>query len=151
MVLASGSFDLAPVDSQEIVIAIILARGDDYLDSVTKLKEKAAALRHFYYTGDLTALEELTNSYPTSFVLNQNYPNPFNPETVLSWQLAVGTEVDVSVYNVIGQKVTTLVSERQKAGYHQVEWDASGFASGVYFYILKAGEFHDVKKMVLLK
>ena len=151
MVLASGSFDLAPIDSQEIVIAIIMARGDDYLDSVTKLKEKAAAVRNFYYTGNLTALEELAIKQPASFVLKQNYPNPFNPITVVSWQLSVGAKVDLSVYNVLGQKVSTLVSERQKAGYHQVEWDASGFASGVYFYILKAGEFRDVKKMVLIK
>jgi hypothetical protein len=151
LLVTSGSFNLTPGDSQEIEIAIIMALGDDYLDSVTKLKEKAVAVRNFYYTGDLTALEELTNTTPASFVLNQNYPNPFNPVTVVSWQLSVGTEVYLSVYNVLGQKVATLVSEKQKAGYHQVEWDASGFASGVYFYILKAGEFRDVKKMVLIK
>lgn len=151
MQIVSGSFEMTPGDSQEIVIALIMARGDDYLDSVTKLKEKAGAIRNFYYTGNLTALEELAIKQPASFVLKQNYPNPFNPTTVVSWQLSVGAKVDLSVYNVLGQKVATLVSERQKAGYHQVEWDASGFASGVYFYILKAGEFRDVKKMVLIK
>jgi flagellar hook assembly protein FlgD len=60
-------------------------------------------------------------------------------------------EIDLSIYNVLGQKVVTLVSEKQKAGYYQLEWDASRFASGVYFYILRAGEYRDVKKMVLLK
>ena len=60
-------------------------------------------------------------------------------------------EVELSVYNLLGQKVVTLVSEKQKAGHHQVEWNASGFASGIYYYYLKAGEFKDVKKMLLIK
>ena len=60
-------------------------------------------------------------------------------------------EVDLSVYNVLGQKVVTLVSEKQEAGYYQVEWDASPFSSGIYFYVLQSGDFKDVKKMVLIK
>ena len=60
-------------------------------------------------------------------------------------------EVDLSIYNLLGQKVVTLVSEKQKAGYHQVEWNASGLTSGVYYYQLKVGEFQDVKKMILLR
>lgn len=151
MQLGTGPFTFTPGDTQEIVIAIVLAQGEDHLDSVTKLKEKAAAARHFYYTGDLTALEKLEKTQPASFVLKQNYPNPFNPATVLSYNLARNTKVDLNIYNVLGQKVATLVSEKRKAGYHTVEWDASRFASGVYFYILRAGEFRDVKKMVLLR
>jgi hypothetical protein len=84
------------------------------------------------------------------FNLAQNYPNPFNPRTVISWQLAVSSDVELSVYNLLGQKVVTLVSERQNAGNHHVEWDAAQMASGVYYYLIKAGEFQDVKKMVLL-
>ena len=57
----------------------------------------------------------------------------------------------MSVYNLLGQKVATLVNERQQAGYHRVEWDASGFASGIYYYRIEAGEFQDVKKMILLR
>jgi hypothetical protein len=60
-------------------------------------------------------------------------------------------EVDLSIYNVSGQKVTTLVSEKQLAGNHQVVWQAASFASGVYYYVLKAGEYRNVKKMVLIK
>ena len=151
MQLGTGPFTFTPGDTQEIVIAIVLAQGEDHLDSVTKLKEKAAAVHHFYYTGDLTAFEKLEKTQPASFVLKQNYPNPFNPVTVLSYNLARNTKVDLNIYNLLGQKVITLVSEKQKAGYHTVEWDASGFASGMYFYILRAGEFRDVKKMVLLR
>jgi len=147
----SGSFDLASGDSQEIEIAIIMARGDDYLDSVTKLKEKAAAVRNFYFTGELTALEELENIQPSTHVLYQNYPNPFNPRTIINYELRITNEVDLSIYNVLGQKVATLISKKQTAGHHQVEWDASRYASGVYYYVLIAGEFRDVKKMVLIK
>ncbi len=60
-------------------------------------------------------------------------------------------EVELSIYNLLGQKVATLVSEKQKAGHHQVEWNASRFASGIYYYSIKTGEFQDVKKMILLR
>ena len=60
-------------------------------------------------------------------------------------------EIELVIYNIIGQRIATLVSEKQEAGHHQVEWDASGFASGIYYYQLKTGEFQDVKKMILIK
>jgi photosystem II stability/assembly factor-like uncharacterized protein len=90
-------------------------------------------------------------TYPNKFNLSQNYPNPFNPKTVISYQLPAISDVDLSMYNLIGQKVATLVSAKQNAGYHQVEWDASAFASGIYYYRIQAGEFQDVKKMILIK
>jgi len=70
---------------------------------------------------------------------------------VISWQLAVDSEVELSIFNVLGQQVATLVSERQPAGEHQIEWDASGFASGIYYFQITASDFQDVKKMVLLR
>ena len=88
---------------------------------------------------------------PEKFVLHQNYPNPFNPTTIINYELPITNEVELSIYNLLGQKVVTLVSKKQIAGHHQVEWDASGFASGVYYYRIEAGEFVDVKKMVLLR
>ena len=151
MQIGTGPFDFAPGDTQEIVIAIVLAQGEDHLDSVTKLKEKAAAVRQFYYTGTLSGIRHPASAHPTSFRLEQNFPNPFNPTTAIGYRLSAVSKVDLSIYNVLGQKIVTLVSEKQKAGDHQVEWDASRFASGVYFYILRAGDYRDVKKMVLLK
>jgi polyhydroxybutyrate depolymerase len=100
---------------------------------------------------NVTSIETQVTSKPNNFYLNQNYPNPFNPVTMINYQLPMTNEVDLSIYNLLGQKVVTLVSEKQKAGYHQVEWNASGFASGIYYYSIKAGEFHDVKKMILLR
>lgn len=103
-----------------------------------------------YLTELPSGIEEVV-SYPNTFKLSQNYPNPFNPGTVISYQLPVTSDVVLVVYNTLGQKVATLVSERQKAGYHRVEWDAGHVSSGVYYYLIKAGEYQDVKKMILLK
>ncbi|MCK4815513.1 T9SS type A sorting domain-containing protein, partial [bacterium] len=101
----------------------------------------------------LTAMDfsDENSNLPTEFILNQNYPNPFNPKTIINYELPTTLNVDLSVYNLLGQKVATLVSGKQSAGHHQVEWNAGDLPSGVYYYILKAGGFHDVKKMVLLR
>jgi hypothetical protein len=88
---------------------------------------------------------------PKSFALHQNYPNPFNPKTIINYQLPMMNYVDLSIYNLVGQKVATLVNKKQNAGAYQIEWNASGFASGIYYYRIEAGEFQDVKKMILLR
>ena len=88
---------------------------------------------------------------PVEFLLLQNYPNPFNPTTAIGYQLSVLSQVELSIYNIVGQRVATLVSQRQPTGRYQVEWDASGLASGIYYYRIEAGDWRDMKKMVLLK
>jgi N-acetylneuraminic acid mutarotase len=85
------------------------------------------------------------------FSLSQNYPNPFNPVTVIRYALPVTCHLDLSIYNILGQKVATLVSEKQQPGQHQVQWDAAVFPSGIYYYMIKAGEFKQVKKMIFLQ
>jgi hypothetical protein len=87
---------------------------------------------------------------PSEFALSQNYPNPFNPTTTVSFQLPAPSDVTLTIYNVNGQKVTEF-SGSYETGAHSIEWDASASASGIYFYRLSAGNFTDVKKMVLLK
>jgi hypothetical protein len=88
---------------------------------------------------------------PTEYGLAQNHPNPFNPTTEISFALPVATSVKLEVFNIIGQKVTTLVDGFMDAGYHTVTWDANRSASGVYFYKLQTDSFVDQKKMLLLK
>ena len=88
---------------------------------------------------------------PDSFWLSNNYPNPFNPATTIEYALPQAADVELAVYNVVGQVVRTLVAEHQSTGYYAVEWDATGLPSGMYFSRLQAGEFHEVKKMLLLK
>jgi hypothetical protein len=102
---------------------------------------------------DVLALDigEQEKTVPIQFSLSQNYPNPFNPSTKINYELPITNDVNLSIYNLLGQKVATLVNEQKQAGSHQVAWDASGFPSGVYYYRIEAGEFQDVKKMILLK
>jgi hypothetical protein len=85
------------------------------------------------------------------YYLANNYPNPFNPKTVISYQLPEFSNVELTIYNALGEQVAILVSNIQSAGKHTIEWDASGYASGVYIYKIQAGEFQDVKKMILLR
>ena len=101
-------------------------------------------------TGAATSVNEKQN-LPMSYALEQNYPNPFNPATVISYQLAVNSFVTVKVYDELGREVARLVNGDQSAGSHAVRWDGENFSSGVYFYELNAGSFHDVRKMMLMK
>jgi hypothetical protein len=100
-----------------------------------------------------TAINDPSSSLvPGKYSLSQNYPNPFNPRTVISYQLPVTSQVKLSIYNVLGQKVATLVNNKQVAGSHKVEWDATHFASGIYWYRLETDKgFMQIRKLVLLK
>jgi immune inhibitor A len=88
---------------------------------------------------------------PEEFALQQNYPNPFNPTTVINYLLPIDSYVKLKVYNLLGQEVATLVDGEQLAGYHEAVWDASAVPSGVYYYKLHAGNFTEVKKMLLVR
>jgi hypothetical protein len=88
---------------------------------------------------------------PRAYVLEQNYPNPFNPSTIIQYRIAQFEKVELTIYNILGQRVRTLVNEQQHPGMYQVVFDASTLASGVYFYRLQAGDFIEVKKMMFIK
>lgn len=99
---------------------------------------------------------EKTAELPEGFVLSQNYPNPFNPSTTISFQIPERSEVRLTVYNMVGQKVNTLVNSVQASGKYQVRWngtDQSGntVSSGVYFYRLETAQFTSIKRMILLR
>jgi Secretion system C-terminal sorting domain/Kelch motif len=99
----------------------------------------------------ITDIGETGDSTPFGFNLKQNYPNPFNPTTVISWQLPNRSHVSLKVYDVLGNEVAELVNEEQSAGIHQINFDASGLSSGIYFYKLQAGQFAQTKKLLLMK
>jgi len=88
---------------------------------------------------------------PNEYVLEQNRPNPFNPITEIRFSLPEASDVCLEIFNIMGQRVQTLVNEPLEAGYHSYTWDASSYASGIYFTRLRAGTFIDTKKMILLK
>ncbi len=98
-----------------------------------------------------TGVEGESQVLPTEFMLMQNYPNPFNPATSISYALPKSEKVTLKVYDILGSEVATLVNEMQPAGNHVINFDARRLSSGVYFYRIQAGNFTQVKKMVLIR
>lgn len=94
---------------------------------------------------------EIISEIPHEYMLHANYPNPFNPVTTLKFDLPFDSEVTLTVYDMLGREVAALVNELKPAGRHSVTFNAAGLPSGMYFYKIKAGEFVQVRKMILLK
>ena len=108
------------------------------------------------YSEDVSAHIEIVSvdegaRIPEEFALMQNYPNPFNPTTTITYQLPQAAFVNISIYNVAGQLVETLVDEDKNAGYYSVLWNSTGVSSGLYFYRIQAGEYTETKKSLILK
>ena len=153
----TSSFELAPGDSQFIKLIMVPNKINNWSNFKVFVDSKFNYLVNPIEVSFtiMDPIDKPWQNLPNKYALYQNYPNPFNPKTVISWQVGATSmsplQVDLSIYNVLGQKVATLVSGKQKAGFYEVEWDAGGFASGVYYYRLQAGEYVDCKKLVLLK
>ncbi|WP_457566089.1 LamG-like jellyroll fold domain-containing protein [Caldithrix abyssi] len=112
-------------------------------------------IQNYEFVTDIRDKEDMA-SVPVKYRLAQNYPNPFNPTTTISYQLPKTSDVDLTIYNILGEEVRVLVNSKKTAGSHSVTWDGrdrSGkiLPSGVYFYRIKAGEFSAIKKMILLR
>jgi hypothetical protein len=120
----------------------------DYVRKVTNLWADPSLKLKYDTTVDVEKVEE---EIPQRFTLYQNYPNPFNPTTTIKFALPVASRVKINVYNSLGQLVETLVDKEMESGYHEVNFNASSLASGVYLYQLQAGEYISVKKMLLIK
>jgi len=122
-------------------------------DSTYALSSNAGAF--FVGKNPVTAVKQ-QSGIPNSFALFQNYPNPFNPTTAIRYQLSAISHVTLKIYDILGREVTTLVDEKENAGTHQIRFDGTRFASGVYFYRLEAKSeggmsFMQTKKLVLIK
>ena len=102
---------------------------------------------------EYSAVVEVTVEAPADFSLNQNYPNPFNPSTIINYELPMNSHVTLKVYDVLGKEVATLVNTMQNAGRYTLNFSTSqyGMSSGIYFYRLNAGNYSELKKMVVLK
>jgi hypothetical protein len=98
----------------------------------------------------LTEIKEPENQIST-FRLYQNYPNPFNPTTKIKYQIPVLSKVRLTVYDMLGREIKTLINEEKPAGPYEVEFNGAGLSSGVYFYRIETGKYSDTKKFVLLK
>lgn len=139
--------------SREDYLVHALALGQDgaiYLAGETMISDITTLPTIWKYEQITVGVEENVQ-LPASYALSQNYPNPFNPSTTMSYELPVRSDVLLKIYNLLGQEVATLVNETQEPGFKTIQWNASGVASGMYFYRLEAGDFVETRKLVLLK
>lgn len=125
-------------------------------DSQGNLYLSSDWINHFIlrveFDGQGTAiLEEGAPVLPSAVTLKQNYPNPFNPVTSITYNLSADIDVNLSIYNILGHKVATLVDQKQSAGEHTVKWNAQNVSSGIYIYTLRAGSFEQSSKMLLMR
>jgi hypothetical protein len=99
----------------------------------------------------ITSTERIPANLPTQFSLSANYPNPFNPTTTIRFNIPKQSPVTLTIFDLLGREIATLVNETLNAGVYNTDWNAENYASGVYFYCLKAGGFEEVKKLILLR
>jgi hypothetical protein len=144
------------VTEGELGIDLVFQTKGEIEESLIELT--AGQLRDGNYAVNQVASLDLIRieTRPETYALRNNYPNPFNPETTIKYQLPENADVRLEIRNVVGQLVRTLVADHQSAGRYTVRWDASNdngqnLSSGVYFYVLQAGEFRQIKRMLLLK
>jgi hypothetical protein len=150
-VMSNGPFTIPRNGRRRIAFAMIA--GTDSSGLVTSAN---AAKTKWNLIESIDGVKQSTSNVPKSFALRQNYPNPFNPTTNISYDLPKTARVTLSIYNVLGQQMTTLVNRTQPAGTFTATFNANNYGSGVYFYRLTAVSggavvFNDVKKLVLVK
>jgi hypothetical protein len=118
--------------------------------------DEMMALFGLFYTGDQLSNHDEDGYIPSAFLLHDNYPNPFNPVTNLEYDLQKEAFVSVTIYDMLGNQVTKLINQFQNSGRKSIQWDATNnkgqsVSAGVYLYRIQAGNYHETKKMVLLK
>ncbi|MGH1363740.1 MAG: T9SS type A sorting domain-containing protein [Calditrichia bacterium] len=131
-----------------------LLRGTLGQTAVFTVSDSATTVAQGYWyqiSRDIVTGIEDQNLLPAEFELKQNYPNPFNPSTTILFSLPQAAEVQLTIYNVLGQEVGTLVDENLSAGTYEVRFEARGLAAGLYFYRIQADRFVETRKMLLVK
>ena len=119
-----------------------LFNGDFDLDAVVAVYSKE---------GTPTTVSQNEIISPDIFELSQNYPNPFNPRTAISYQLSADSKVTLTIFDVLGKEVATLVNKNQEAGKHTVHFNASDLVSGIYLYRLQSGNQTQIRKMTIIR
>jgi hypothetical protein len=151
--MGSGPFKLEKDKPQEIIIAYVLGRGTDPLNSITVARGNVQRAIEEYESNfaSMTYSPPPATNPVDNYVLYQNYPNPFNPTTTIRYELPQDGIVTINIYNILGQKVKTLLNEFKRADRYEITFNGAGLASGVYFYTLKVNNFIKTKKMILLR
>lgn len=127
---------------------------DTWIDGIPDFAAESYPTAYYNVSSSNISCESVSNEVvgtPNQFRLQQNYPNPFNPTTNIKYEIPEAATVSLTVYNMLGQRVATLVNDRKSAGFHEVNFDASNMASGSYIYRLEAGEKVMTQRMMLIK
>jgi hypothetical protein len=164
LVIMAPTLNFPPLEGDEWRILVTRydykRKGEDYVEVSAWNQTNSSSFhvperfgRIFYSAEDVVSeIESEKNTVrPVKFGISKIYPNPFNPITMINYQLPMTNNVDLSIYNILGQQIATLVSEEQSSGNYQVEWDASGYAAGIYFLRILSEEEVDIRKITLLK
>mgnify|MGYP001175570862 CR=1 FL=1 len=152
--LSSGKKTLEPGATFTYHTSIAVQRGNSALNSVTLTRAAVDTIFKLLgasYVHVPTSVKEAVTELPLTWELSQNFPNPFNPLTVIRYELPVAGMTTIKVYDITGALLKVLVSEELPAGKHEVAFDASELASGIYFYRLESGGYSMTRKMVLLR
>jgi len=152
MVGACGPLTFNPGDSQFVMVKLAIGQGANNLASITDMKDLLTAPDSIV----TDVPDESHAALPYGYALHQNYPNPFNPNTVIKYEIPTRAEVNIAVFNLLGQKIRTLFNGLRAAGEHEAEWDGTDdrgrpVASGVYMYRANLGGLTASRKMLLLK
>jgi hypothetical protein len=150
---STGPFKLEKDKSQEIIIAYVIGRGNDPLNSITVARENVQRAIEEYESNfaTMTYTPPAATNPVSSYVLYQNYPNPFNPNTTIRFELPEDGVVTIEVFDILGQKVKTILNEFKRADRYEVTFGSTGLASGIYIYQLRVNDYITSKKMVILK
>ncbi len=149
---ANGSYTISGLaQGNYTVVASISTYSSQNQTTTYDPNSGSTTVSNFTMTQSVTAVKSHVSNTPSNFVLENNYPNPFNPSTIIGFSVPYSTHVTLDIFNVLGQKVATLVNKNLSAGQYNYSFDASRFASGVYLYRLQTDNFVSVKKMILSK
>ncbi len=145
-VIETGSYNFsnaASYDNDENVVIIYdsLIANQYYQDFAKRLTDAGGSL----------GIQQISNKIPTKFELLQNYPNPFNPSTTIKFNIPANSKVNLNIFNILGQKIESLINKELQAGYYQINWKAENLSTGVYYYVLQTENSVDAKKMLFIK
>jgi hypothetical protein len=151
--LSTGPFNLEKDKPVSIIGAFIMGRGTDAINSITVARVNVQrAIEEYSNNFSSLAYDPGESAFPvTNYILYHNYPNPFNPTTTIRYELPQDGIVTIDVYDILGQRVRTIINEFQKADRYEVNFNAFGLASGVYIYRMKVNDFITSKKMIFLR
>ena len=130
---------------------VVQTRVNEEVEMYVGLYENSSNGAKIFKRTFVVDVEQTSLGIPEEYLLMQNHPNPFNPSTIIQFSIPEQAFVKLEVFNTLGEKITTLVSEELTAGTYKYDWNAEGLTSGIYFYRINSNKFSEIKKMILLK